>query len=380
MNEHPLSLTAEAWADWCRARGMAAWRGRQIFAALHGLRIAAWEEASSLPRDLRHHLESEWPTILPPSAQRYTSRDGTVRYLFSLAGGAEIEAVYLPVEEFEMAGRRRLRRHTFCISSQAGCAVNCRFCLTAQLGLERNLSAGEIVAQVYALLRGHQLSPGADRLNVVYMGMGEPLLNYQAVMESIRHLTDAHGLNLPPRRITLSTAGIVEKIRRLGGEIPRPRLAISLHAASDELRARLMPLHLGQGGLAALLAAAREFPLAPRERLTFEYVLLAGMNDGDAEARRLARLLSGIRAKVNLIPWNAGPGLDFQPPDAARVRAFQASLIQAGLPAWVRHPRGQDIYAACGQLKRASLPDTTPASVLASTTPVGGMPVLRDAI
>ncbi len=385
MAEHPLSLSPADWEVRARSRRLPAWRGRQIYAALHAQRIETWEQAAHLPAGLRRELSGEWPVIAPEVEHAYASTDGTVRYLLRLADGAEIEAVYLPLEEFEAGGRRRARRHTFCISSQAGCAVGCRFCLTAQLGLERNLAAGEIVAQVYLLLRRHGLHPGAggDRLNLVYMGMGEPLLNYAAVMASAGRLTEAGGLELPPRRMTLSTAGIVDKIRQLGGESPRPRLAISLHASTDELRERLVPLHRGQGGLEALLRAAREYPLAPRERLTFEYVLLGGVNDSLQDARRLARLLAGMRAKVNLIPWNAGPGLAFEAPPPERVREFQAQLNAGGLPAWIRHPRGQDIYAACGQLARAAAPGGIAASgdrpLPAAATAIPAQP-LRDTL
>ena len=359
---------------------MPAWRGKQIYSALHQQRIQAWSEAAYLPAGLLRSLEEEWPAPALGLSRSFTSADGTVRYLLRLADGAEIEAVYLPIEEFEAGGQKSVSRHTFCISSQVGCAAGCRFCFTAQLGLERNLSAGEIVAQVYELLRRHGVCPGTggDRLNLVYMGMGEPLLNYTAVMESVRRLTDAGGLALPPRRITLSTAGIVEKIRRLGGESPRPRLAISLHASTDELRARLMPLHRGQGGMRALLDAAREFPLAPRESLTFEYVLLRGLNDDLGEARRLARLLSGLRAKINLIPWNGGNGLPFAPPAMRRVQAFQACLTAAGLPAWIRHPRGQDIFAACGQLARAGVARQLPPFPHSAGIPAGLE--MRDAL
>lgn len=353
----PLGLAPAELAAAVQGWGWPRFRAAQVFAAIHRRQIARWELATGLPATARRELEERMPLHWPAVDGRYASIDGTVRYLLRLADGERVEAVYLPDEVFDGAHGVIRRRSTLCISSQVGCPVNCGFCLTALLGLRRNLSAGEIVAQVLLLVAEHGLRRGAgsnDRLNLVFMGMGEPFLNYDAVMRSVRLLTDEQGLCLPLRRITISTAGIVAKIRRFAAEPLRPRLAISLNAASEEARQQLMPIHRAQGGFAALLAAARAFPLAPRERLTFEYVLLAGTNDADADADRLLALLHGIRAKVNLIAWNAGPELPWASSPPERVRAFQARLCAAGLPAFIRRPRGRDVFAACGQLSRRS--------------------------
>lgn len=360
MPQHAYGMEFEQWQSWAREAGFPQWRGGQIFSALQRRRPQAWSELKELPQGIRSRLEAGYSLAWPAPAKRHVSRDGTVRYLLDFSGGTattpeknQAEAVYLTDEVFDAGGRKLRQRTTFCISSQIGCAVNCQFCLTALLGLERSLEAGEIVAQVQFLLAAHAIQPGDDRVNLVFMGMGEPFLNYDAVLRAVRILCHARGAGLAPRRITISTSGIVEKIRRYGEEPVRPRLAISLNAPNDELRAKLMPLHHGQGGLAALLEAAREFPLAARERLTFEYVLLAEVNDEAAHARELAARLHGLRAKVNLIAWNAGPELGWQTPSSGRVTAFQQELRRRGVAAYIRRPRGQDIYAACGQLKRA---------------------------
>lgn len=353
--QDPLGLDLQELEAVALKLGIARFRAVQIFAALHRQRVRTWNEVTTLPAAERERLAERLPLTHLSICERIPSRDGTVRYLLALADGERVEAVYLPDEVFDGAGGKLRRRATFCISTQVGCPVNCQFCLTAQLGLRRSLTAGEIVGEVMTLLREHGLSrsPGpADRLNLVYMGMGEPFLNYEAVMGSVRILTDEHGVGLPPRRITISTSGIVDKIRRFSAERVRPRLAISLNATTDADRQRLMPLNRAQGGLAALFAAAREFRLAPRERLTFEYVLLGGINDGTQDVERLVELTRGIRCKINLIAWNPGPELALQAPAAERVRAFQAGLAGAGIPTYVRRPRGQDVYAACGQLSR----------------------------
>jgi 23S rRNA (adenine2503-C2)-methyltransferase len=240
-------------------------------------------------------------------------------------------------------------RATICVSSQVGCAVDCHFCLTALLGVKRNLSAGEIVGQVCAVLRHQNVSPPQDRINLVFMGMGEPFLNYDNFMKAVRLLVEE--VRIAESRMTVSTAGIVPRIYDLGRETTRPKLAISLNASNDELRTRLMPLNR-KWNLEMLLAAARAYPLRTREWITFEYVLLGGVNDEPENARQAAELLRGLRCKVNLIALNPGPGIDFTTPGEERVAAFQKILREAGVPAFVRRPRGRDIYAACGQLKR----------------------------
>jgi len=254
-----------------------------------------------------------------------------------------VEAVLMPEEG----------RDTICISSQVGCPVNCQFCLTALMGLERNLTAGEIVGQVLFIMRAHGISTESDRLNIVMMGMGEPLLNLPNVIKATRLLADPAGIGISPRRITLSTAGIVPKMAELGREPVRPKLAISLNASSEEQRRELMPI-TRKYSLKDLLAACKAYPLRPWEKLTFEYVLLKGVNDTDSDARRVVKLLAHLNAKVNLIALNPGPGIVFETPDSERVHAFQA-IVRRAMPCFVRRPRGRDIFAACGQLKREEI-------------------------
>jgi len=280
---------------------------------------------------------------LPQASAEYQSSDGTRRYLLELEDRRTVETVLMPEEG----------RDTICISSQVGCPVNCQFCLTALMGLERNLTAGEIVGQVLFVMQSHQISTPSDRLNIVMMGMGEPLLNLPNVIKATRLLTDPEGIGLSPKRITLSTAGIVPKIEELGREPVRPKLAISLNASAEEQRRELMPI-TRKYSLRDLLAACKAYPLRAWEKLTFEYVLLKGVNDTDADARRVVRLLAHLNAKVNLIALNPGPGIAFETPEPERVQAFQA-IVRRGMPCFVRKPRGRDIFAACGQLKRQTV-------------------------
>ena len=320
--------------------GAQSFRARQLYHALYRQRIEALESVSVLPSGLRARLAREFDTGLPEQSERFTSKDGTVRYLLRLADGKTVEAVFIPERD----------RDTLCISSQVGCPVDCKFCLTALMGIERNLTAGEIVGQVLHLCRAHQLEPRTRPLNIVMMGMGEPLLNLQAAASAIRLMADPEGLAIPLRRITVSTSGIIPKIDEFAQLHQRPRLAISLNASTQESREALMPI-TKKHTLAQLIAACERFPLRPWERLTFEYVLLGGVNDSDEDARRVTRLLGKIKAKVNLIALNPGPGIPFEAPSEERVQAFQA-IIQRGHPCFIRRPRGQDIFAACGQLKR----------------------------
>jgi len=243
----------------------------------------------------------------------------------------------------------RRSRATICVSSQVGCAVNCQFCLTALLGVKRNLSAGEIVGQILVVLRDHSVDLGRERVNIVFMGMGEPFLNYDNFMKAVRLLVEEVGF--AESRMTVSTSGIVPRIFDFGREPVRPKLAISLNAPNDEIRDRIMPI-TRKWNLDALLDAARQFPLRPRERLTFEYVLLAGINDAPEHTRELARRVHDIRCKVNLIAFNPGPGVPYSMPEHQRVLEFQTIVTESGIPAFIRRPRGRDIYAACGQLKR----------------------------
>jgi 23S rRNA (adenine2503-C2)-methyltransferase len=260
--------------------------------------------------------------------------------LLKLADGKTVETVWMPEAE----------RSTVCISSQVGCPVDCKFCLTALMGLERNLTAGEIVGQVLRVAADRGLAANVDRLNIVMMGQGEPLLNLANVIKATRLLTDPEGMAISPRRITLSTSGIIPKIRELGQEQVRPKLAISLNASTEEQRQRLMPI-TRKYHLRDLIDACRAYPLRPWEKLSFEYVLLKGVNDTDEDARRVAKLLANVNAKVNLIALNPGPGIPFETPAPDRVASFQA-IVRRTLPCFLRKPRGLDVYAACGQLKR----------------------------
>jgi 23S rRNA (adenine2503-C2)-methyltransferase len=244
---------------------------------------------------------------------------------------------------------RAWSRASICVSSQVGCAVDCKFCLTALLGVKRNLSAGEILGQVLAVLKDNDAVPRRDRINLVFMGQGEPFLNYDNFMKAVRLLVE--GVGIPASRMTVSTSGIVPRIRDFAGETIRPRLAISLNAPNDEIRGRIMPINR-KWNLSTLLEAAREYPLKSREVVTFEYVMLGGVNDSLDHAREVLQLIRGITAKVNLIAWNPGPEVPFQTPEHGQVLAFQKTLIEGGVPTFIRRPRGRDIFAACGQLKR----------------------------
>jgi 23S rRNA (adenine2503-C2)-methyltransferase len=320
-----------------------AFRARQIYEAVYRRRVSDFSGITGLPTNLRKDLSSQLAMGLPKPSAEYASVDGTRRYLLELDDRRSVETVLMPEEG----------RDTICISSQVGCPVNCQFCLTALLGLERNLTAGEIVGQVLFVMGAHRLSTEVDRLNVVMMGMGEPLLNLPNVIKATRLMTDPEGIGLSQKRITLSTAGIVPKIAELGREPVRPKLAISLNASTEEQRRELMPI-TRKYTLKDLMAAAKAYPLRPWEKLTFEYVLLKGVNDTDADARRVVKLLAHLNAKVNLIALNPGPGIAFETPAAERVQAFQA-IVRRAMPCFLRKPRGRDIFAACGQLKREQL-------------------------
>jgi 23S rRNA (adenine2503-C2)-methyltransferase len=353
-----LGLSAEELRALLAAMGEPAYRAKQLYHALYVERRCHFAAMSALPAALRERLARDAAITWPPITRRYRSADGTVRYVLSLAASkdekpATIEAVFMPEQS----------RQTICISTQAGCAVDCHFCLTATLGLIRNLTAGEIVGQVLVALHDNR-EKLAPQTNVVLMGQGEPLLNYDPVMAALRILLDPEGLALSPKHVTLSTSGIVPGIERLAREPVRPKLAISLNASSDEQRERIMPINR-KWPLRDLLAACRAYPLRPWERLTFEYVLLGGFNDSVDDARRVVRLLGSLRCKVNLIPWNPGE-LPYQPPDAARTEAFRETLVNKGVPAFVRYSRGQDIMAACGQL--ALLESARPASTVQIST------------
>lgn len=309
-----------------------------------------------MPKQFRAELRQAGLEILHPRIDKsFHSADGTIRYLVAMADSETVETVWMPegdggeAGDGTEAGDNEWNRATICISSQVGCAVNCQFCLTALLGVKRNLSAGEIVGQVIAVLNERQVDLERQRVNIVFMGMGEPFLNYPQFMKAVRLLVE--GVGFPESRMTVSTSGIIPRIHDFGAEPVRPKLAISLNASNDELRNRIMPINR-KWNLEMLMQAAREFPLRNRERITFEYVLLDQVNDSPEHAREVVELLRGIRCKMNLIALNPGPGIDFGTPAEQRVTEFQNVLTKAGIPAFVRRPRGRDIYAACGQLKR----------------------------
>jgi 23S rRNA (adenine2503-C2)-methyltransferase len=343
--------------------GQAPYRARQLFDAIYRQRVSELSAISTLPLAFRRQLEEAGVSLGHSLVDRtFSSADGTIRYLFRFADGHSVETVWMPEgdsgeagdgseagNEEESQGTGGWSRATICVSSQVGCAVDCHFCLTAELGLQRNLCAGEIIGQVLAVLRDRHAEPEHDRVNLVFMGQGEPFLNYEQFMKAVRLLVE--GVGIPESRMTVSTSGIVPRIYDFGREPVRPKLAISLNASSDAQRRELMPI-TKKWNLEMLMAAARDFLLRPRERLTFEYVLLGDMNDSAEDARRVAELLRGLRAKVNLIALNPGPGIPFSTPEEDRVLAFQNTLIRAGIPTFIRRPRGRDVYAACGQLKR----------------------------
>jgi 23S rRNA (adenine2503-C2)-methyltransferase len=314
-------------------------RATQLYDAVYRQRVADLRAISNLPKQLRERLAEQFPIGLPVVDRRYNSSDGTCRYLLKLNDGKTVETVWMPAES-------GADRATICISSQVGCPVDCKFCLTALMGLERQLTAGEIVGQVLVAAGTEPV----DRLNIVMMGQGEPLLNLANVLKASRLLMDPGGMALSPRRITLSTSGIIPKIAELGQAALRPKLAISLNASTEEQRQALMPI-TRKYHLKDLMEACRAYPLRPWEKLTFEYVLLKGVNDTDADARRVVQLLARLNAKVNLIALNPGPGIPFETPDPARVASFQA-IVKRSMPCFIRKPRGLDVYAACGQLKR----------------------------
>lgn len=350
-----LGLDFQELTNLVQKYGQPDYRARQLFQAIYPQRLAALESVSTLPRQFRSTLQAEGFDIRQPVIEKkFESSDGTIRYLIAMPDGQTVETVWMPEgdggEEGDgsEAGDSDWNRATICVSSQVGCAVNCQFCLTALLGVKRNLEAGEIVGQVTAVLNDRGVDLERQRVNIVFMGMGEPFLNYANFMKAVRLLHG--GVGFPEGRMTVSTSGIVPRMIDFGNEPMRPKLAISLNAPNDELRARIMPINR-KWNLTLLMQAAREFPLRNRERITFEYVLLHEVNDHPGHAREVVELVRGIRCKLNLIALNPGPGIAFSTPDEHRVKTFQNLLIQAGIPAFIRRPRGRDIYAACGQLK-----------------------------
>jgi 23S rRNA (adenine2503-C2)-methyltransferase len=321
-------------------QGEPAFRAEQIHRALYQQKVSDLVQISALPSRLRDELAAKFEVGLPVVQKCFYSTDGTKRYLLTLTDGRTVETVLMPEGE----------RDTVCVSSQVGCPVDCKFCMTALLGLERSLTAGEIVGQVMLVARENGLLEQDRKFNIVMMGMGEPLLNLANVLKATRILCDQKGGGMTEKRITVSTSGIIPKIKELGEAEIRPRLAISLNASTEEMRRELMPI-TRKWHLKDLMEACREYPLRPWEKLMFEYVLLGGVNDSDDDARRVVRLLANLNAKVNLIALNPGPGIPYVTPAPERVNAFQ-QIVTRSMPCFVRKPRGLDIFAACGQLKR----------------------------
>jgi len=392
-----LGKSREELREWLAGIGEPVYRGDQIYQALYQERNFEIATMTVLPAGLREKLAGEATITLPNVRQRYFSKDGSVRYLFGLGEKeriytknsestedtekrkakknsaerpASVEAVWMPSEN----------RQTICISTQAGCAVDCQFCMTAQLGLIRNLTAGEIVGQILATLEENEEKENTEerernntentekssdkkQTNVVLMGQGEPLLNYDNVMAAMRIVLDKKGVGLAPKHVTLSTSGIVPGIEKLAKESVRPKLAISLNASNDEQRDALMPINK-KYPLKELLATCKKFPTGSREYITFEYVLLGGVNDAAEDARRVARLMGGLgRVKVNLIPWNPG-ALPYKEPTEESVAEFHRILLEKGVPAFTRYSRGRDVMAACGQLALGEIETSRQSSVI----------------
>jgi 23S rRNA (adenine2503-C2)-methyltransferase len=330
LERHEIETAVEA-------LGVPGFHGRQLFTWIHARGVTDFFRMTDLALPLRQQLAASFTIGTPAVEAQQTSSDGTTKFLLALADGRHIEAVYIPDTPAQ----------TFCVSTQVGCAMACAFCLTGKMGLVRHLSPGEIVGQVRVLAERTGLS--ATAFNIVLMGMGEPLHNYDATMKALRILADPKGLDVHPKRVTLSTVGLVPAIERLATEPLMPNLAISLHATTDASRDAIVPLNK-RYDLDALIDTCRRFPVGKRSRITFEYVMLAGVNDTPEDARRLVGLLNGLRAKVNLLPLNEAPGIPFNRPSDDRVNAFAAILAERGLTVSVRKSRGRDIRAACGQL------------------------------
>jgi 23S rRNA (adenine2503-C2)-methyltransferase len=319
------------------ARGHQRFHARQIFRWMYRRGVADVEAMTDLSLELRAALARDFTLTTPALAHRETSIDGTEKFLLRLADGRHIESVFIPDTP----------AMTFCISTQVGCAMACAFCLTGKMGLVRNLTAAEIVGQVRVLAGA--LDMRDTRFNIVLMGMGEPLHNYDETMKALRILADEHGFDMSPRRITLSTVGLLPALERLAKEPVMPNLAISLHAPSDLQRGELVPINR-KYGVSDIIEACKRFPLKKRSRITFEYVLLAGVNDSPQDARRLAKLVAGVKSKVNLIPLNAAAGIPFERPSDEAIDRFARIVSDHGVDVSVRKSRGRDIRAACGQL------------------------------
>jgi 23S rRNA (adenine2503-C2)-methyltransferase len=331
--------------DLAESLGASRYRGRQVATWIYRKGVVDLDAMTDLPRDFRARLAETAEATLPEVERATSSQDGSRKLVFRLADGARVSSVLMPDDG----------RITLCLSTQVGCGYACAFCLTGTMGLERNLTAAEIVGQLMAA-NALLATEGPERVtHIVFMGMGEPLANYANLVTALKILTDARlGLSYSPKRVTVSTVGLVPAIDRLGREDLKVNLAVSLHAASDDVRSRLMPVNKAFD-VEALMAAVRRYPLTTRQRVFFEYVLLDGINDSPEEAQRLAKLLRGVKSKVNLIPFNDWEGSSHRRPPLARILAFQAILLDAGITTTVRWSKGEDIGAACGQLKEPAV-------------------------
>ena len=331
--------------DLAGSLGASRYRGRQVATWIYRKGVVDLDAMTDLPRDFRARLAETAEATLPEVERVTSSQDGSRKLVFRLADGARVSSVLMPDDG----------RITLCLSTQVGCGYACAFCLTGTMGLERNLTAAEIVGQLMAA-NALLATEGPERVtHIVFMGMGEPLANYANLVTALKILTDARlGLSYSPKRVTVSTVGLVPAIDRLGREDLKVNLAVSLHAASDDVRSRLMPVNKAFD-VEALMAAVRRYPLTTRQRVFFEYVLLDGINDSPEEAQRLAKLLRGVKSKVNLIPFNDWEGSSHRRPPLARILAFQAILLDAGITTTVRWSKGEDIGAACGQLKEPAV-------------------------
>jgi 23S rRNA (adenine2503-C2)-methyltransferase len=320
-----------------------AYRGRQIYRWMYARGVDRFDQMTDLPKAVRTGLSERFEIRRPSIRRRHRSLDGTVKYLFSLEDGGSVEAVYIP----ESDSGQKPHRHTICLSTQIGCPLGCTFCYSGTVRFSRNLSAGEVLGQLVSVR--NELDPRPSRVNVVFMGMGEPLLNSQAVLAAIAIMSDPEALAISPRRITVSTAGLVGELEEFTRKAPPVGLAVSLHATTDETRGRIMPINR-KHGLDELMEAVRRLPLPRRRKITFEYVLLKGVNDSEKDARRLGRLLRGVKSKVNVISYNSWPGSPHQSSTPEATERFIQILIGAGYTVSLRRSRGDDILAACGQL------------------------------
>jgi 23S rRNA (adenine2503-C2)-methyltransferase len=351
MKRNLLGLDQAEIVELVESLGEKPFRGKQLYHQIYRRQQLDFAEMTELSKFFRQRLVENFVLQTPDICRRSEASDGTVKYLFRLSDDRFIESVFIPEED----------RDTLCISSQVGCNVGCTFCMTARMGLERNLKADEILGQVLAVVKERQMERGS--YSIVFMGMGEPLQNYKNVMKAFRLMVDPQGMTLSHRKVTISTSGVVPVLRKMHHEKVFPNLAISLNATSNNLRDELMPLNR-RWNLEELIQTCREFPLEPRRRIMFEYVLLSGINDDDRDAERLVRLFKGLRPKVNLIPYNPNPGLPYQRPSEERIRRFREILVDNGVAVFMRKTRGDDIAAACGQLAYGEKIGTNPAEAL----------------